>query len=143
MLRHFTLLIVIAGIMCSCGTSKNKKNNQQPEPDSSVKTDTMDFRPPPTGPGLPPGTARITGMIVSMSDPDGKAEIKVLSVDEYGSSTPVIASGTTIQVSVSSSLKEKLNENKKIVCLLNYQQVLGSGKNQPNWTLKKVSSIED
>jgi hypothetical protein len=144
MLKHLTIISVIAGILCCCGTSKSKISDKQAnEPESSQISDTMDVRPPPPLPGLPPGTARITGMIVSLSGSDDNAEIKVLSVDEYGSSTPVIASNTTMRVSVSKSLKEKLKVDKKIVCLLNYQQVLGSGKNQTNWTLKKISPLED
>lgn len=153
-------------IVFGCDSSEDKKNKNstaqnadstivQDTVDSTVSQDTiqiMDIRPPHPEPGLPPGTARITGLFLGAKLQSAPAimKVEVITVNEYGSSTPAIGTGVPLTVLVPDFLTKNvkmLKPDKKIVCLLNYRQFLASDNDSSTdnsrWVLKGISPAED
>lgn len=154
MLKQLILYNLVILMIFSCGSSEDNKDKHsavqnadsavfQDTVDSAITQDTMNIRPPHPKPGLPPGTARITGHVLSVAD--SAITIKVAAVKEYGSSTPAIGSGAPLTILIPDFLSKevrKLQTDKKIVCLINYRQFLASDNSNSHWVLKEISSFE-
>lgn len=140
-------LCVMMLINFGCGSSENNAKNHSPntQAESTINEDTLNVSPPHTEPPLSPGTAKVTAQFLGISKNPSIMKIRVISVDGYGSSTPAIATDSDLRIYVPHFLTDevqKLNKNKKIVCLLNYRQFLHTDNNII-WVLGEVSSFSD
>jgi hypothetical protein len=142
----------------SCGSSKNNKNDKKAAVDSTLSRDTLQTQDtmkipiPHPEPGLPPGTARITGRFldIEMQSSQAVMKVEVTTVNEYGSSTPAIATGVPLTVVIPPYMIKNvktLKSDKKIVCVLNYRQFISSDEEKSGdnsrWVLKRISTAID
>lgn len=105
----------------------------------SAKIDTPD-------PGVAPGMARLKGRILELQTTQKPPclSLEVSSVVRAGPSTPVLAEGKVLEISIPSFLSEAtsaLEADKKIVCLIKYQQVSIADSNYPDWNLREISPL--
>lgn len=136
------IALLAAGlILGGCSTSKNESDNETPM--KSVASDTTDSLPPPPGPGLAPGTAKIRGTFIESTD-STRLDIKVEEVLGYGSATPPIAVGDTLTVRISAKAKHTLDyirELTSFITIISHQQApdLGRNNQRASWSMQNLS----
>lgn len=97
-------------------------------------------------PGVAPGMVRLKGRILELQTDHRPPflALEVSSVVRAGPSTPVLAEGKVLEISIPSFLSDataSLKPDKKIVCLIKYQQVSIADSNYPDWNLREISPL--
>lgn len=144
------LLILL--LASGCGSTRDQQNNQRETctcPDSTMKdtTDRPPDMPPPPEPDSDPDLARVEGTILDMAQRDSihVMRLQITRVREAGRSVPPLRSGFEIEVAVPPIWIETVSEmgrDKKIVSLLNYQQVSAAGSGYPRWKLREITALK-
>lgn len=113
------------------------------EPNNMQQEAISDTLPQPDQPELAPGTARIKGNVLSISEPeeaDGKYRlaVQVEEVLNYGSSTPPIAQSDTLQIASYES-PEGARKCQNMTAIISYRQLMTEFEEDPAlWLLVKI-----
>lgn len=153
MLRSHFIWICLASLIIiqACESSDNRSGKESGEAAGSADSsaimhdDSILQVPPPPGPGLAPGRAKILGELKNISEStDGKENavitIVVRRVIGYGPSTPPLANNVSVRV-VATELRNEINNLKSgkiITAIISYQQTVLGGDESPDWSLVAV-----
>jgi hypothetical protein len=133
------LFCLSLSVACSSNKKQQKKNTKAvTEADSSTVK--------PVKNKLAPGTIDITARIIMYNETNPyRVTLKVLTVNGYGSSTPMISSSSELKVTISKALlndhklediKKEFTSVKPIRLILKSQQEMAMGQQSgPNWTV--------
>jgi PBP1b-binding outer membrane lipoprotein LpoB len=133
------ILIIFSVILLSCCSSGDKKEGEDVK---KTEENTHNIQPPPLN--LAPGTASISAEIISvdLKSIPKKCEVKILKVNAYGSSTPVIASNSNIEITLPDNIlkeseKDNLKAGKKCSFQIRSIEKMGS-ESVSNWICVKI-----
>jgi len=143
LINGILLLCLSLTIACSSNKKQQKKNtnikdNAVTEADSSTVK--------PVKNKLAPGTIDITARIIMYNETNPyHVTLKVLRVNGYGSSTPMLSANSELKVNISKALlndhklediKKEFTSIKPIRLILKSQQEMAMGQQSgPNWTV--------
>lgn len=141
-----TLLIPLL-FLAACGSSNKQAKHAENKADSLIDNNESMSKPPPPGPGLSPGHARISGSLVSIKENVNSGDKKLLifhvdKVMEYGSATPPIASGDTLNISISEKgldENDTINSEENLILVIEHLQRPSIGEqNGDIWVFRKL-----
>lgn len=136
--KFFLIVLFAAFLMMSCSACKIDKGEQNK---MSLEKSSGDKLPLVGNPDLSPGTVKISSLISSITNDD--SEIITLTIEEIlgrGSSAPVISSGQSVSIKISSEQKEKILSFPSLVTLI--IKPLPSGRGMEESNIWRLISIE-